>query len=333
LEQKAANPNIWQDQKKAAKIMRELEQLKGVIEDFLHLESDAEDLQELWSLAQTDKDKSALSEHIQEVQKKAAKQELILLLSGPYDDHNAIVTIRSGAGGVDAQDWAEMLMRMLLRWCERRNMKAIVVDKSVGQEAGIKSAIIEIEGSYAYGNLQGESGVHRLVRLSPFNSDNLRQTSFAQVEVLPAIDDDVEVEINESDLRIDTYRASGAGGQHVNKTDSAVRITHEPTKIVVSCQSERSQLQNKDRAMTVLRAKLHKKMLEEKEREKQQLRGERVSAEWGSQIRSYVLHPYKLVKDHRTGYETAQVDQVLDGDIDVCIDHYLQWKKIQENRQ
>jgi len=310
--------------------MKELEQLKGVVENFLQLKKEVQDIQEFWKLAQTEEERDELLPSIQKLQKQIEEQEKLLLYNGPYDDHDAIVTLRSGAGGVDAQDWTEMLLRMLLRWCERRDMKATVIDTSFGQEAGIKSAILEVEGTFAFGNLQGESGVHRLVRLSPFNSDNLRQTSFAQIEVLPGIDESVEVEIQESDLRIDTYRASGAGGQHVNKTDSAVRITHLPSKIVVSCQSERSQLQNKERAFMVLRAKLHQRILEEKRKEKEALRGERVAAEWGSQIRSYVLHPYKLVKDHRTGHETAQVEQVLDGDLDGYIESFLHWKTAQK---
>ncbi|EKD46571.1 MAG: hypothetical protein ACD_67C00169G0003 [uncultured bacterium] len=260
------------------------------------------------------------------MQKEFEALEFKSLLGGEYDKSDVILAIRSGAGGVDAQDWAQMLERMYLKWSEKNGFNAMMVEETRGAEAGIKSATIEISGPYAYGYLQSEAGVHRLVRLSPFNSDNLRQTSFAIVEVLPVIEEISEVVISTSDLVIDTYRASGAGGQHVNTTDSAVRITHTPTGVVVTCQSERSQLQNKEQAMKVLKARIHQKYLEKQKEEKAKLRGEYKSAEWGSQIRSYVIHPYKMVKDHRTKHETSDAEKVLEGDLQGFMESYLRWQ-------
>lgn len=308
--------------------MKSLECLKDEVAKVENLEKRINDIEEFVNIAKSSNEIRDVEMELEELEKEIDGFEFRVLFSGEYDRNNAILEIHSGAGGVDAQDWAEMLLRMYSRFSERNNFRSILIDESKGAEAGIKSAVLEVEGSYAYGYLKAEKGVHRLVRLSPFNANNLRQTSFALVEVMPVIEDIEEVKINPKELRIDTYRSSGAGGQHVNKTDSAVRITHIPTGIVASCQSERSQLQNKERAMKLLKAKLHDKFLEERDRKKSKLRGEFQSAEWGSQIRSYVLHPYKMVKDHRTKYETANTERVLDGEINDFIEEYLKKSKV-----
>ena len=308
--------------------MKNLECLKDEVAKVENLEKRINDIEEFVNIAKSSNEIRDVEMELEELEKEIDGFEFRVLFSGEYDRNNAILEIHSGAGGVDAQDWAEMLLRMYSRFSERNNFRSILIDESKGAEAGIKSAVLEVEGSYAYGYLKAEKGVHRLVRLSPFNANNLRQTSFALVEVMPVIEDIEEVKINPKELRIDTYRSSGAGGQHVNKTDSAVRITHIPTGIVASCQSERSQLQNKERAMKLLKAKLHDKFLEERDRKKSKLRGEFQSAEWGSQIRSYVLHPYKMVKDHRTKHETANTERVLDGEINDFIEEYLKKSKV-----
>lgn len=308
--------------------MQELEDLKNKIEKIDNLKMGIDYIIELTEIIDENDKKEIqdISVQLEKIEKEVSKLEFHNLFSGKYDSSDAIVSIYAGAGGDDAQDWADMLLRMYLRWAEKNNFKVGIIDKTAGSEAGIKNATIEIKGRWVFGNLRSEMGVHRLVRLSPFNSDNLRQTSFARVEVLPEVEDDIEVDIKTEDLRVDTYRSSGAGGQSVNTTDSAVRITHIPTGLVAQCQNERSQLQNKEKAMIILRAKLYQKLLEEQEQEKLKLRGEVQSAEWGSQIRSYVLHPYKMVKDHRTKFETANVDSVLDGELSGFIETYLKWK-------
>ncbi|MDH4330624.1 MAG: peptide chain release factor 2 [Candidatus Moranbacteria bacterium] len=323
LETLSQEEGFWDDSVSASKMMQKLERLKEDVSFFDDTQNQLNDLSELLEMSEDEKDVSEIEKQVAIIQSEIEIQEFKALLGGEYDENDAILTITAGVGGVDAQDWAEMLMRMYLRWAEKRGFKSIVIDESRGGEAGIKSVTIEIEGAYVFGYLKREAGSHRLVRLSPFNSDNLRQTSFASVEVLPVIEDAGEIKIDESDLRIDTFRSSGAGGQSVNTTDSAVRITHTPTGIVASCQTERSQLQNKERAMKLLLSKLHKKHIEEKEEEKRKMSGVSSSADWGSQIRSYVLHPYKLVKDHRTKYEEKDTEKVLDGEIDGFIENEL----------
>lgn len=330
MEKSSNTPGFWDDSQEASKIMQELEELRGIMKTLSDLETELSETRELSEIiseneAGAEKEEADLEKKLSETEEKINQLEFKTLLGGEYDRSDAIMSIHSGAGGVDAQDWSEMLLRMYLKFCEKNKFKAKIVDEARGQEAGIKNVTVEISGPYAYGNLKSEGGVHRLVRLSPYNSDNLRQTSFALVEVMPVIENMKEVAINPADIRVDVYRSSGAGGQSVNTTDSAVRITHIPTGTVATCQNERSQLQNKEQAMKILKAKLHQKYLEEKEKEKAGLRGESVSAEWGSQIRSYVLHPYKLVKDHRTKYETANAETVLEGNISDFVEAYLRF--------
>lgn len=327
LEDQSQLNDFWSDNQKASQLMRELEMLKEDVNSFEKIENELNELIEFAGMIEKAEDEKELEQKISEAEKRLDELEFKTLLSGEYDANDAILNIYSGAGGVDAQDWSEMLLRMYLKWGEKNGFKMKLVDETRGQEAGIKSATLEVSGAHSYGYLKSEMGTHRLVRLSPFNSDNLRQTSFAVVEVLPIIGEISEVKISLEDLRVDVYRSSGAGGQSVNTTDSAVRITHIPSGTVASCQNERSQLQNREQAMRILKAKLHKKYLEEVEAEKRKLRGEQSSAEWGSQIRSYVVHPYKLVKDHRTKWETAQVDEVLSGDLKAVMESYLKYSK------
>jgi peptide chain release factor 2 len=305
--------------------MRRLAEAREQVETWRGLEAEVRELSELLEMAEAEEDEATAADVSTEVEALAArldKLELSLALSGEYDRRDAILAIHAGAGGTDSQDWAEMLLRMYLRWAEGHGYQARVLDMTVGEEAGIKSATAEVAGRNAYGYLRAERGVHRLVRLSPFDFAHARHTSFALVEVLPEVEDVSEVTIDPDDLRIDVFRASGHGGQHVQKNATAVRITHVPSGIVVSCQNERSQYRNKDIAMKVLQARLLERELERQAEEKTRLKGEHVSAAWGNQIRSYVLHPYKMVKDHRTGYETSDAEAVLDGGLDELLRAY-----------
>jgi peptide chain release factor 2 len=317
-------PGFWDDQEAAGRTAAEHKLAKQRLDTFRSLETDVGDLGDLVEMADEDDEIAAeLGSQLSSIEERLAALEEARLFSGTYDDGDAVVTVRSGAGGTDSQDWAEMLLRMYLRWAERRGMQVEMGEASEGEEAGIKSATFVAHGENAYGLFSAERGVHRLVRISPFDAQKRRHTAFAQVDVGPLVDDEIDVEIADEDLRIDTYRASGAGGQHVNKTDSAVRITHGPTGIVVQCQNERSQAQNKATAMRFLRAKL---LSEEERKRAEELaaeRGEQKAAEWGSQIRSYTLHPSQRVKDHRTGFEKGDAERVLDGDIDEFVREYL----------
>ena len=315
LEGKSQAEGFWNDQKAAKKLFSELSALKKQWEPVSALAEEVTALLELAEGASED-DRRELEADALKLIERWKEVSHILYLSGPYDALNAYITISSGAGGTEAQDWAEMLTRMYLRYCERRRWKTEVLEKTHGQEAGIKSVTIHVQGDLAYGHLKNERGTHRLVRLSPFNAKNLRQTSFALVEVLPELEGTEEIEVNSADLRVDTYRAGGAGGQHVNKTESAVRITHIPSGIVAACQNERSQGQNREQAMKIIRAKLLQKKQEEDAAKLKGLRGSVESADFGSQIRSYVLHPYKMVKDLRTDTERSDPENVLDGDLD-----------------
>jgi peptide chain release factor 2 len=320
LEAQMSAPGFWDDQQEAARISAEHARVARKLEAYQRLTDDYEAISDLAGENGADGELAAL---VQPLENELARLQEDALFTGKYDAGNALLTIHAGEGGTDAQDWTEMLVRMYLRWAERRGFKAELVEASPGEEAGLKSAAITVEGENAYGTLKAERGVHRLVRLSPFDSAHRRQTSFAQVIVAPLVDDDAEVEIDDADLRIDTYRASGAGGQHVNKTDSAVRITHLPTGIVVQNQNERSQSSNKQAAMRLLRSRLAELAEEAREEELARERGVAQNTGFGSQIRSYVLHPYQLVKDLRTDYETGNTQAVLDGDLDEFIRAYL----------
>ncbi len=335
LEQEAARPDLWDDQANAREVTTELGRLSGDLQEFDQLRAAVADAGALLELVreaeqggQRDADaEDELATTLTDLDRRMASLELQSLFTGEHDERDAICELHAGAGGTDAQDWTEMLLRMYTRWAERRGFQIEVDEVTEGQEAGLLSATFIVKGRHAYGLVQGERGVHRLVRMSPFDSQHRRQTSFAGLEVTPFLDDVADVEIDEKDLRVDTYRSSGAGGQHVNKTDSAVRITHLPTNIVVSCQNERSQHQNRARAMQILANKLAERARAERIAELEELSGERGDNAWGNQIRSYVLAPYQLVKDLRTGVETGNVDLVLDGDLDEFIEAELRWRR------
>jgi peptide chain release factor 2 len=326
LEVQSTAPDFWGDPQSAQDVMRRLSSTRARVGAWRGLEAKVADLLDLTDLAEAESDAATAADIEHEADAIATHVddlEFELTFSGPYDERNAIIAIHAGAGGTESQDWAEMLLRMYLRWCERRRFAAEVIDLMPGEEAGIKSATIEVTGEHAYGYLKSERGVHRLVRLSPFDSENRRHTSFALIEVMPEAGDAAEVKINPDDLRVDVYRASGHGGQNVQKNSTAIRVTHLPTGIVVTCQNERSQGRNRESAMRVLEARLIELELQKHAEEQAKIKGEHVSAGWSNQIRSYVLHPYKMVKDHRTGYETSNAADVLDGDLDDAIKAYL----------
>ena len=326
LENKSMQSDFWSDTEAAQKIIDEMNSLKEIVNMVEDLKNDVNNDLELSELLLETNDEELLhnlEDDVKSLCQKVDKAEIFLLLSGPYDKNNCLLEIHSGAGGTEACDWADMLFRMYLRYLEKNGFKYEVLSYLDGDEVGLKSASIKVNGAYAYGYLKGEKGVHRLVRLSPFDANHKRHTSFASVDITPEFNNDVDVKIDEKDLKIDVYRASGAGGQHVNRTESAVRITHLPTKIVVTCQNQRSQLQNKETCMNVLKGKLKLLEIEKQEKEMNNIKGDTVITSFGSQIRSYVMHPYSLVKDHRTGYETSNVLKVLDGDIEGFIEKYL----------
>lgn len=329
MEKEAAIPGFWDDHRQAQGKMQQLGRLKDTVELWRNLRSKTADLLELVDLALQEEDYSLedqLEAEAKEITSILRREEVNLTLSGPYDDRPAIVLIQAGAGGTDSQDWAEMLLRMYARWGESQSRPVQVMDLSYGDEAGLRSASLEIGGTYACGYLNAERGVHRLVRLSPYDPSHLRHTSFAVVEVMPASEEDSEVSVRPEDIKLDFFRASGPGGQNVQKVASAVRLTHLPSGIVISCQNERSQHQNREFAMRILRARLLARQSEERAEELAKLRGERLAPEWGNQIRSYVLHPYKSVKDHRTNYQSTNPEKVLDGDLDEFIEAYLMSK-------
>jgi peptide chain release factor 2 len=321
-------PGFWDDRERAEELVQRLKSLRGSIDPYGELERDIKAIRELFGLGETAEDSSLLAEIVPELDKideRLKDFELKILLSDEHDRGNALMNIHPGAGGTESQDWAEMLLRLYTRYLESKGFEHRLLDRQQGDEAGIKNATLEIRGDYAYGRLKSERGIHRLVRISPFDASRRRHTSFASVFVYPEIDDEIKVEINPGDIRVDTYRASGAGGQHVNKTSSAVRITHFPTGIVVQCQNERSQHRNRDMAMKVLRSRIYARLLQEEDEKRAKITGEKKDISWGNQIRSYVFQPYTMVKDHRTGVQTANIQAVVDGDIDEFIEGYLRW--------
>ncbi len=321
------DPSFWEDVQNSQRVNKEVKLLKNKIQKYENLKSRIDDAEVLILLGMEEGDASIIEEvesELSRLEKDVEALRLETLLSGPYDSSNAIIEIHAGAGGTEAMDWASMLLRMYTRWCESKGYQVKTLDFLPGEEAGVKSATLQITGENAYGYLKAEKGVHRLVRISPFDASGRRHTSFASLQVMPEIEDDGDLDIKQEDLRIDTYRSGGAGGQHVNKTESAVRITHIPTGIVVQCQNERSQIQNRETAMKVLRARLLELKEAERQKELEKMKGEQKSIEWGSQIRSYVFHPYSMVKDHRTNQETGNIQAVMDGDLDPFINAYLQ---------
>ncbi len=326
LENLTADPQFWNDNQNSGKVLAKIKKLKSKYETYNKIKKEIENLIEVNELLQSEYDEEMAKEIIKNtkiIKKEKEKLEIETLFSGKYDNNNAIITIHPGAGGTESQDWAEMLYRMYTRWATQNEFEVKELDYLEGEEAGIKSVTFEIIGENAYGYMKSEKGVHRLVRISPFDSGGRRHTSFASVEVLPEITDDIEIQINQDDLRVDTYRASGAGGQHINKTSSAVRITHIPTNIVVACQSERSQIQNRETAMKMLKSKLLDLKEKEQKEKIEDLKGEQKDIAWGSQIRSYVFCPYTMVKDHRTNYEVGNVEAVMNGDLNGFMESYL----------
>ncbi|MDR2192843.1 MAG: peptide chain release factor 2 [Endomicrobium sp.] len=329
LETEISDPQFWSDQNNAKKVMSKLDGLKNICALWRDMDAKINELIELKELAELEKDENLLKEiehGSRKLEKELAAFETKTKLGGDKDRNNAIMSIHAGAGGTESCDWAQMLVRMYCRWAEDKGFEVDIVDSLDGDEAGIKSITMIIKGEYAYGFLQSEIGVHRLVRISPFDANKRRHTSFASADIIPEVDDEIDIVIDGKDIRIDTYRASGAGGQHINKTDSAVRITHLPTGIIVQSQNDRSQIKNRATAMKLLKAKLYELEMEKQRASYEKHYNEKGSIEWGSQIRSYIFMPYQLVKDHRTGYETSQIDSVMDGDIDGFISAYLSWK-------
>jgi peptide chain release factor 2 len=332
LKERAAEAGLWSDPEEGRRVTQQLASLERTLESVAKLERALDDSEVLLELADETSDEEARREvatDLAGIDRGLAALERESLYFDDYDDHNAILSVHAGAGGVDAQDWAEMLARMYQRYLESNDFAVTVEDLSEGEEAGIKSITMSVRGDHAYGNLESERGTHRLVRISPFDANSRRHTSFAGVDVVPELSDDEGIEINSDHLRIDTYRSQGAGGQHVNKTDSAVRITHLPTGIVVQCQNERSQLQNRTRAMAILKARLHEVARQQRLAQIDEIRGDQLEAAWGRQIRSYVMQPYQMVKDLRTDVEVGNVEGVLDGDLDEFIDGYLRWRRLQ----